>query len=138
MREFSGDTGEFMRLHTEEVYDELTDGLRRAVRDEELVYAAAERFPGLVPTREQMEAERARPLRDKEGLELAQGLFLSFVLASPRAGSHLVWSMLQPTGEALARLDDFRATGVADLGGTYLERRGNAAYIEIRNDRHLN
>ena len=46
--------------------------------------------------------------------------------------------MLRPTQEALARLDDFRATGVADLGGTYLERRGKAAYIEIRNDRHLN
>ena len=43
-----------------------------------------------------------------------------------------------PTEEALERLDDFRATGVADLGGTYLERRGRAAYLEIRNDRHLN
>ena len=46
--------------------------------------------------------------------------------------------MLRPTEEALARLDDFRATGVADLGRTYLERRGKCAYIEIRNDRHLN
>ncbi len=138
MLELTGDTAEFMRLHTEEVYDELTDGMSRAVRDEELVYAAAERFPGLVPTRAEMEAERARPLAEKEGIELAQGLFLSFVLASPRAGAHLVWSMLRPTDEALARLDDFRATGVADLGGTYLERRGKAAYIEIRNDRHLN
>jgi thioesterase DpgC len=46
--------------------------------------------------------------------------------------------MLRPTEEALARLDDFRVTGVADLGGTYLERRGRSAYIEIRNDRHLN
>jgi thioesterase DpgC len=46
--------------------------------------------------------------------------------------------MLRPTEAALARLDEFRATGVADLGGTYLERRGKAAYLEIRNDRHLN
>ena len=46
--------------------------------------------------------------------------------------------MLRPTQEALERLDDFRATGVADLGGTYLERRGKAGYLEIRNDRHLN
>ena len=29
-------------------------------------------------------------------------------------------------------------TGVADLGGAYLERRGSAGYLEIRNDRHLN
>ena len=77
-------------------------------------------------------------LPDKEGIEIAQGLFLSFVLASPRCGAHLVWSMLRPTEEALARLDDFRATGVSDLGETHIERRGRAAYLEIRNDRHLN
>ena len=128
----------FLRAHAEAVYATLTDDLRRPVRDEALVYAAAERFPGLVPTRTQMAAERARPLSEKEGIETAQGLFLSFVLASPRCGAHLVWSMLRPTEEGLARLDDFRATGVADLGGTYLERRGRAAYLEIRNDRHLN
>ena len=85
-----------------------------------------------------MAAERTRSLPAKEGVEIAQGLLLSFVLASPRCGAHLVWSMLRPTEEALARLDDFRATGVADLGRTYLERRGKCAYIEIRNDRHLN
>jgi thioesterase DpgC len=128
----------FLRRHAESVYAALTDDLRRPVRDEELVYAAAERFPGLVPSRAQMAAERERALPDKEGIELAQGLFLSFVLASPRCGAHLVWSMLRPTGEALERLDGFRATGVADLGETRLERRGRAAYLEIRNDRHLN
>jgi thioesterase DpgC len=128
----------FMRAHTDEVYAELTAGLSRPVRDEALVFKAAERWPGLVPSRVQMAVERARPLREKEGIEIAQGLFLSFVLASPRSGAHLIWSMLQPTEEALARLADFRATGVADLGGTYLERRGRSAYIEIRNDRHLN
>ena len=77
-------------------------------------------------------------LPEKEGIEIAQGLFLSFVLASPLCGAHLVWSMLRPTDAALERLDEFRATGVADLGGTYLERRGSAGYLEIRNDRHLN
>ena len=47
--------------------------------------------------------------------------------------------MLRPTEEALARLDDFRATGVADLG-EHVSRapRDGSAYLEIRNDRHLN
>jgi (3,5-dihydroxyphenyl)acetyl-CoA 1,2-dioxygenase len=134
----AGARATFLRAHADAVYAELTDGLRRPVRDEALVYAAAERWPGLVPSRAQMAVERARPLREKEGIEIAQGLFLSFVLASPRSGAHLVWSMLRPTEEALDRLDAFRATGIADLGGTYLERRGKSAYIEIRNDRHLN
>jgi len=128
----------FMRTHTAEVYGTLTGDLARALRDEELVYAAAERFPGLVPSREDMARERGLALPDKEGIEIAQGLFLSFVLADPRCGAHLVWSMLRPTEEALERLDDFRSSGVADLGRTYLERRGNAAYVEIRNERHLN
>jgi enoyl-CoA hydratase/carnithine racemase len=129
---------DFLRGHAEEVYAALTDDLRRPIRDEELVYAAAELHPGLTPTRDEMAAERARALPDKTGVELAQGLLLSYVLASPRCGAHLVWSMLQPTQEALDRLDDFRATGVADLGMTFLERRGNVAYLEIRNERHLN
>ena len=128
----------FLREHAEAVYRELTDDLRRPVRDEELVYAAADLVPGLVPTREQMAAERELALPDKTGIELAQGIFFSFVLASPRCGAHLVWSMLRPTQEALERLGDFRATGVADLGGTYLERRGRVGYIEIRNDAYLN
>jgi (3,5-dihydroxyphenyl)acetyl-CoA 1,2-dioxygenase len=128
----------FMRAHTAQVYDALTDGRRKAVRDADLVYAAADRFPGLVPTRDDVARERALALPDKEGVEIAQGLFFSFVLSSPVCGAHLVWSMLRPTDEALERLDDFRATGVADLGGTIVERRGNAAYLELRNERHLN
>ena len=51
----------FLRAHADDVYAALTDDLQPAVRDEELVYAAAERFPGLVPTRAQMAAERERP-----------------------------------------------------------------------------
>ena len=50
----------FLRVHADAVYDALTDDLRLAVRDEELVYAAADRFPGLVPTRAQMAAERTQ------------------------------------------------------------------------------
>jgi len=128
----------FLRAHAEDVYAVLTDDLRKAVRDEDLVYAAAERFPGLVPTREQVAAERGRALPDKDGLEIAQGLFFAYILAAQRCGTHLCWAMLRPTAEAVERLDDFRATGVADLGGTYLERRDGVAHLEIRNDRYLN
>jgi thioesterase DpgC len=129
---------EFLRAHAEEIYDELTDGMTRFVRLDELVYDAAERYPGLVPTREEMAEERERKLSDKQGLELAQGLFVAQVLSLPRAGLHLVHSMLRPTPEALARLDDFRATGVADLGPAHVERRGRAGILELRNPRHLN
>jgi thioesterase DpgC len=129
---------EFLRANVEEIYAELTDGMSRALRDQELLAAAAERFPGLVPNAAEMAEEAERTLADKQGLEIAQGLFLSYVLASPRAGSHLVWAMLQPTAGALERLDEFRATGVADLGTVHLSRQGRAGVLELRNPRHLN
>jgi (3,5-dihydroxyphenyl)acetyl-CoA 1,2-dioxygenase len=129
---------EFLRANVEEIYDELTGGMSKALRDQELLAAAAERFPGLVPSAAEMAAESERRLADKQGLEVAQGLFLSHVLASPRAGSHLVWAMLQPTADALERLDEFRATGVADLGTVHVSRQGRAGVLELRNPRHLN
>jgi thioesterase DpgC len=128
----------FLRDHAEELYDELTDGLTRSVRLEQLVYDCAARVPGLTPTPEQMEAERERALSEKQRMELAQGLLAAHVLSSPRAGRHLVETMLEPTPQALERLDDFRATGLADLGVAYVERRGRAGIFELRNPRHLN
>jgi thioesterase DpgC len=128
----------FLREHVDDLYDELTEGMTKPLRDQELCFAAAERYPGLTPTRVEMAAESERKLAEKEGLEIAQGLFLSHVLASPRAGSHLVHTMLRPTDEAIERLEDFRATGVADLGGAEVRRRGRAGFLELRNPRHLN
>jgi thioesterase DpgC len=128
----------FLRANAEELYAELTDDLTVALRLDELVYRAAERVPGLTPTRERVAAERERLQGDKDGVEIAQGLLLAHVLASPHAGSHLVWATLRPTAEALERLDDFRLTGVADLGGAVVRREGIAGVVELRNPRHLN
>jgi (3,5-dihydroxyphenyl)acetyl-CoA 1,2-dioxygenase len=120
------------------LYDELTDGRRRAVRLEELLYRAADRVPGLVPSAAEMEAERARPLAEKEGLEVAQGLLAAAFLALPEAGRHLVESMLRPTAAALERLDELRATGAVDFGPVRVTREGRAGIVELRNPRYLN
>jgi (3,5-dihydroxyphenyl)acetyl-CoA 1,2-dioxygenase len=129
---------QFLRANIGAIYDELTDGLTKPLRDQELLAAAAERYPGLVPSAAEMAAEGERKLADKQGLEIAQGLFLSHVLALPTAGPHLVWAMLRPTAEALERLDDFRATGLADLGTVEVRREGSVGHLELRNPRHLN
>jgi thioesterase DpgC len=128
----------FLREHAEEVYAALTDDFATPLRIDELVYLAAERFPGLVPTRETVAAERHRLQGDKDGAEIAQGLLLAHVLASPRAGAHLVWAMLRPTAQALERVDELRATGEVDLGGALVRRDGRAGIVELRNPRHLN
>lgn len=128
----------FLAAHADQLYDELTERRSKPIRVEWLVNDAAVLVPGLVPGHPEMEAERALPLADKRGLELAQGLLIEHVLALPDAGRHLVESMLAPTPEALEHLDEFRARGVADLGRARVTRQGRAAVLEICNQRHLN
>src|SRR3954462_7123951 len=106
------------------------------LRAEELVYAAADRVPGL-PTREQVAAEREHLQKDKAGLEIAQGVFLGHVLARPDTGMQLVETMLRPIATA-EQLADLRSTGRVDLGAAVVERRGNVGVLELRNPRHLN
>ena len=47
----------FLRRHARTLYDRLTDGRRKFVRVERLVYDAAELVPGLAPTRVEVLAE---------------------------------------------------------------------------------
>lgn len=130
--------GHFMDAHAEAVYDELTGRRGRYLRLAELVDAASAAFPGLVPTEDQMAAERARPQARKEGREIDQGIFLRGVLKSPLAGPHLLDAMLRPTPRALRLLPEFSRTGAADLGSVRVERRDGAARLTMCRDDCLN
>jgi (3,5-dihydroxyphenyl)acetyl-CoA 1,2-dioxygenase len=110
----------------------------RAVRLDELIYAAAELVPGLVPTRAEVDAERELPLARKRGVELAQGTLAAEFLALPEQGRHLLGAMLEPTALALERLEEFKRTGSVDLGAVTVTRRGPAGLLELRNPKHLN
>lgn len=128
----------FLRQHVEAVYAELTGGLTRFVRIEDLVLAAAAAFPGLVPDQAQLAAEADRPLREKQGLELDQGILLAHVLAHPRCGLHLCHAMLLPRPESAAALATLDARGFVDLGAVRVERHGRAAHLLAGNPRYLN
>jgi thioesterase DpgC len=128
----------YLRSHAAGLYDALTGRCARPLRVEDLVYRAAAAVPGLAPTPAEMDAERGRMLADKEGIEFAQGLLVSHVLALPRAGRHLVESMLRPVPAAFEQLDRLRSTGSADLGPVRITRRGRAGVLEITNPKHLN
>ncbi|HUA04854.1 MAG TPA: enoyl-CoA hydratase/isomerase family protein [Solirubrobacteraceae bacterium] len=125
-------------LTVETLYDELTDRCTRPVRLDDLLYDAADRVPGLVPTRAEIEQERTHKLSDKQGVELAQGLLLAEILANPRIGRHLVESMLYPTQLALEHLNELRSNGTVDLGHARVTRHGRAGVLELCNPRHLN
>jgi thioesterase DpgC len=128
----------FLAVHAAAVYAALTEGLSRFVRLEELVLLAAEPFPGLVPSRSQLAAEAETFQRDKDGLEIDQGIFLSALFAHEQAGLHLCHAMLLPRTESVERLEAFVAHGFADLGAARLERRGRAVLLETSNPRFLN
>ena len=125
-------------VHAEAVYDELTGCRGRYLRLLELVESAAIAFPGLVPTADQMTAERACPQARKEGREIDQGIFLRGILRSPVSGPHLLNAMLRPTPRALRLLPEFSRTGVADLGSVRMERRDGAARLTMCRDDCLN
>ena len=120
------------------IYDELTEGRRRHLRVAELVGAAADRFPGLLPSRAAVEAERQLPQKDKSGLDIDQGSFVSRVLADRDVGLHLLYSMSLPTAEALARRDQFEDSGRVDLGPVRVERHGTVGAVTVQNLAVLN
>jgi len=129
---------EHLGENIEAIYDALTDGRRRSLRVSELVYAAADRFPGLVPTRTAIDEERERLQKDKLGLEIDQGTFVAHVLAHPGTGAHLMHAMSQPRHEAEALLDELQRTGAVDLGPMRLDRDGKVGVISIQNHAFLN
>jgi thioesterase DpgC len=129
---------QYLAEHAAAIYDYLTEGKRAFLRADELCRRAAEAFPGLVPSREELEAEAPLLQRDKRGVEQDQGLFLSHVLADPAAGLHLCHAMLLPLAAAQARLAEYEERGAVDLGGAQVRREGKASIVTMSNPRFLN
>jgi thioesterase DpgC len=128
----------FLQDHAEAVYADVTHDFSRFVRVEELVFAVAERVPGLVPTRAQVEAEATLLQRDKDGREIDQGILLAHILGHERAGRHLCHAMLLPRPEAAEHLARLAAHGSVELGAARLERRGRAVHLTTHHPRYLN
>ena len=130
----------FLRGHAEELYSALTGNLTRDVRVDDLLYDAAERFPGLVPTPGRVDAElRAQAGRQGGRRDRARPAARARARLPPPPAATSCTRCCGPTPEALERLDDFRATGVADLGPAHVRAaRAGPALLELRNPRHLN
>jgi enoyl-CoA hydratase/carnithine racemase len=128
----------FLAAHGEAVYDRLTHNRSVFVRLEELVLEAAIAIPGLTPTKKQVAAEGSLPQRDKDGIEIDQGIFLAHMLANEGTGFHLCHSMLLPRPEALELLPPLGSAGLVDLNKVTVERRGKASLVTMKNPRFLN
>src|SRR5689334_16087212 len=128
----------FLAAHAEALYERLTRNRSLFLRVDALVTEAASAVPGLTPTREQLTAETSKLQRDKDGIEIDQGIFLAHVLASDRAGTHLCHAMLLPRPQAAELLPRLATDGRVDLGTTTVERRGRAVHVTMANARFLN
>ena len=114
-------------------YERLTEQRSRFVRVDDLCARA-----DFLPSKAQLEKEAGLALKDKQGLERAQGEFLAHVLADPVAGTHLCHAMLLPHPRTAAHRAAFEKNGEISFPGARLERRGKAALITMSNPRYLN
>jgi len=128
----------FMRAHARGIYETLTSARSKFVRVDELCVRAAREYPGLVPDAKALEHDAGLALRDKDGLEVDQGIFVSQLLSDPVAGAHLCHAMLLPREESQQLLPGFLATGRIKLDGARLERHGKASVVTMSNPRFLN
>jgi thioesterase DpgC len=128
----------FLRLNAGALYDKLTHNRSQFIRLEDLVFAAAAAVPGLTPTTAQVAAEAELLQRDKDGVEIDQGIFLAHVLAGETAGRHLCHAMLLPRAETSGLLKKLETDGRIDLGPAQVERHGKAMVLTAKNPRFLN
>jgi thioesterase DpgC len=128
----------FAHTYVELIFSLITDGYRRFVRAQDLVYEVARLCPGLCPNQKEVEAELRLKLAEKDGVEVAQTDFLAHVFAHRRAGLYLIHSMLRPLPESQELLDKFRRDGTLDLGMARIERRGPLGCVLFNNLRYLN
>ncbi|MDO8298201.1 enoyl-CoA hydratase/isomerase family protein [Lacisediminimonas sp.] len=128
----------FFRQHIVTLYKDLTKDGAISLRVGDLVYQAAARLPGILPTQAEVDAEGELMQKDKDGLEINQGLFISQVMSNRETGYHLSRSMLRPMAESLQHLDEFVRNGKIDLGTVRIEVEGPTAYVYLHNERYLN
>jgi thioesterase DpgC len=132
-------SGRELRAHrVEPIYREVTDDLTRQLRVAEVVYEVAERYPSLLPSRDDIDEERSHLQKDKRGLEIEQGIFLAHLLADPIAGAHLVHAMSQPRRDAVERLPELQRAGCVDLGPVRIDRAGTTGLVTLQNHASLN
>src|SRR3954467_12908366 len=115
-----------LRQHAREIYDRVTESRRQFLRVDELCRRAAAAFPEVLPSDAALAEEAPRLQKDKRGLEIDQGLFLSGVRADPAAGAHLCHAMLLPHPHSQARLAEFEQRGSPDLRGARPPPEGGA------------
>lgn len=128
----------FTQSYREELYERAVDGCTDNPRLDRFAEEASKLCPGLYPSRAELSEEQTLLLRDKDGLELHQGVLFSQWLADPRIGQALIRDMRRPTMRALASLEELTHTGSLDLKYARIVIEGEVATVYMTNPEYLN
>ena len=92
----------------------------------------------LLPSPQDIENENKLFLKDKEGLEKQQGIFLSAILQNKIEGIHLCKSMLLPLDLAEEKKEEFENKGKVNFNGASVESFNDYDLVTINNPDFLN
>tara|TARA_Y100001934_G_C12343643_1_gene771579 strand:- start:781 stop:1683 length:903 start_codon:yes stop_codon:yes gene_type:complete len=128
----------FLDKYSSNIYNIITNNRNKFIKIDELVTSANNVIPHLTPTKEEIEIENKKFLKDKDGLETDQGLFLSAILSNKIEGNHLCHSMLMPTDLALEKKEEFERYSKVQFDGASLEKFGKHVVVTLENGEYLN
>ena len=128
----------FLNDYSKIIYNQITANRNKFVKIDELVFSANNVVPYLTPSKEQLEIENKKILKDKEGIETDQGLFLSSVLSNQLEGNHLCHSMLLPSDLALEKQEEFNKTKKVQFNGASIKKFEKHIVVTLENGEYLN
>lgn len=122
--------------HLHPLYDELTaDG---PLRIGELVRAAGDRHPDLLPDRARREHDAALPPGERLRIERDQALLVRALLGDPATAGPVLAHMRTPLPESAAHAATFARDGRLVLDSVTVERHGQRADVTLCNTTTLN
>ncbi|HTY30276.1 enoyl-CoA hydratase/isomerase family protein [Mycobacterium sp.] len=124
--------------HIREVYQALTATSCDGRRLGDLVRAAGDRFPDLLPNRATRQRDDGLVPSDRLRVERDQGRFLRALLRNPDTAIPALTDMRAPLPESAAHAVQFQASGELVLRTVTLRRAANVAELTLTNTMTLN
>ncbi len=138
VRLMSGTCLRFTNAFRAELYERASSRRGDNPRLDQLAEEASLLCPGLYPSQEELLAEQTQMLRDKDGLELHQGVLFSQWFAEQRIGRELIRNMLRPTVRAVDSLAELMRKGSLDLEYARIVIEGEVGAVYMSNPKYLN
>ncbi len=128
----------FLNKYAALIYRKLTNDLTKHIRLDLICSKVNDIVPNLLPSSQEIESENKLFLKDKEGLEIQQGIFLSAILQNEIEGIHLCKSMLLPLDIAVDRMEEFESKGKVSFNGASVENFKDYDLVTLNNPEFLN